>query len=177
MNWNWLKVMVNPLKTVEHINALQAENQRLQRELENVRAETDHLNVSVMTSRETALIQARQIDALTKEIAKRDAQLNELNERIRITGEEQMEYNELDALITRFEEEKKDYEKRINTLRLQLKDAREALRLSRKPEIDELLEPVDMTAAALTVKPSSDLDTPDDRKPSADWLQQLPENL
>lgn len=170
---SWLKCLFNPAGSARIINGLTESVAVLEGEKEKLSREVDTLRMSAMTARETALIQERRIDASAKEILDRDRQIADLRRQLEEASIEQEQLDEIERMISEFEKEKKRYEKRIATLHLQLKDAREAVRRLSRPEFEDNPRPIEL----------SELEMPDPPEAksgpgsSSDWLQSLPEEL
>ena len=166
---SWIKCLFNPAGSARIINELTDSNAALREENKRLAAERDTLRVAVMTSRETALIQERRINAAEKQTLDRDRQIADLRHQLDEATIEQTQLDEIEKLISEFEKEKKRYEKRIGTLRMQLNDARDALRRLSDPDFEDNPTPIDLRSCT---PHGSDLDT---ASPS-DWLQSLPED-
>lgn len=175
----WYQALFLPLRTARMVNRQCDDIARLEQEVSQLQKECDSMRCTVMTHREKVLMQGRELQQLADTLADRDKRLAEMQGEVEHARAELGEYTQLMQLIESFEETKSDYERRLATLREQLKDARDALRLAMRPELDDAPAPVDMTRSRPA--PVSDLDQP---SPSAaevaeggDWLEQLPENL
>lgn len=147
-------------------------------------SELQSMQCTVMTQRETALIQARQLRTLHETIAEMERQAADLNGRLENESIDRERVEEMQAEIAQFGAERQQYERRINALKKELADARKALKRLAVPDFEDAPAPIKMgetvqlsspvrnAVSATGQQEAADVATADE-----DWLLQLPDDI
>ncbi len=161
-------------------------------EEETVRRDTElqSMQCTVMTQRETALIQARQLRTLHETIDDMERQAADMNSRLENESIDRGRIEEMRSEIAKFGAERQQYERRINALKKELADTRKALKRLAVPDFEDSPAPIDMnvtgnTATARKHETAAQQDaahgTADVAAAAAtedeDWLLQLPDDI
>ena len=156
---------------------------KLEEEISRRDTELQSMQCTVMTQRETALIQARQLRTLHETIADMERQTADLNSQLENESIDRERVEEMRSEIAQFGEERLQYERRINTLKKELADTRKALKQLAVPDFEDAPAPIDMEETAKSPSPARKTDTAaqqqeaaDAAPADADWLLQLPDD-
>lgn len=154
----------------------------LEEEISQRDTELQSMQCTVMTQRETALIQARQLRTLHETIADMEHQAADLNSQLENESIDRERVEEMRSEIAQFGEERQQYEHRINALKKELADTRKALKRLAVPDFEDSPAPIDMNATGRFPAPAAQQDAAQGAAPSAatedeDWLLQLPDDI
>ncbi len=158
----------------------------LEEEASKRNTELQSMQCTVMTQRETALIQARQLRTLHESIADMERQAADLNRQLENESIDRERIEEMRGEIAQFGAERQQYERRINALKKELADTRKALKRLAVPDFEDSPAPIDMNIADKTPTPACKPETARqyaaDAAPAAttedeDWLLQLPDDI
>lgn len=170
------KCLFTPLGTSRAFDSLELERDALSADLQKAQARVHELEVEIMTRREETAITRREAGMLQFDLLARDSQIADLQRRLEEATVDEKEYLEVKEAIEQFESQRQKYRDRIGMLKLQLEDARKALKLARRPEFEDTPKPIEMSQTppepplARHIKPAAE-------ENYGDWLQELPENL
>ncbi len=153
--------------------------------------ELKSMQCTVMTQRETALIQARQLRTLHETIQDMERQAADMNSRLENESIDRGRIEEMRSEIAQFGAERQQYERRINALKKELADTRKALKRLAVPDFEDSPAPIDMnatgkyTATARKHESAAQQDVAQGNADVAaaaatedeDWLLQLPDDI
>lgn len=188
-----LHCFFTPLGSSRLIAAQEQTIADLKKERDALAEQVKVLDCKVMTSRETAIIQAREMRGMEEELAERDKRIARLSEELENATIDDSRLDEVLEKIEEFAKIKENYERRIANLKMHLSDARKALKQMRPADLADSPRPLELaeTAPSPARVPSpppcapspgaserascgADTSSP---KSQQDWLQQLPEEL
>ena len=191
MSRSWLRCLFAPRAAAREIADMARQISEMEEETGRRETELQSMQCTVMTQRETALIQARQLRTLHETIAEMERQAADLNGQLENESIDRGRIEEMRSEIAQFGAERLQYERRINVLKKELADTRKALKRLAVPDFEDSPAPIDMNATGKSAAKARKHETaaqqdaaqgaadvasaaaPEDE----DWLLQLPDDI
>ncbi len=184
MSRSWLRCLFAPRAAAREIAGMARQIGEMGEVIGKRDSELQSMQCTVMTQRETALIQARQLRTLHETIAEMERQAADLNGRLENESIDRERVEEMRSEIAQFGTERQQYERRINALKKELADTRKALKQLAVPDFEDTPAPIDMGEDAQSPTPARNPEAKTAKQDTAaaatddeDWLLQLPDDI
>ena len=184
MSRSWLRCLFAPRAAAREIADMAQQISEMEEEAGWRDTELQSMQCTVMTQRETALIQARQLRTLHETIADMERQAADLNSRLESESIDRKRVEEMRSEIEQFGVERQQYERRINALKKELADTRKALKRLAVPDFEDSPAPINMNATGKSDAPARKPEAAQQQDVAAtaaaedeDWLLQLPDDI
>lgn len=184
MSRSWLRCLFAPRAAAREIAGMARQIGEMGEVIGKRDSELQSMQCTVMTQRETALIQARQLRTLHETIAEMERQAADLNGRLENESIDRGRIEEMQAEIAQFGAERQQYERRINALKKELADARKALKRLAVPDFEDAPAPIKMGETVQSPSPARNAVSATGQQEAADvatadedWLLQLPDDI